>query len=109
MLDINIKAHQGILFVRLKGNLNQNSLGKLKTEVSRLVKEVGIKNIVFNLTELDLMDSAGAEELIRNYNYCNSNFGTALFVSEKSNSYIENCLQGSLIHDEKTAANLINT
>lgn len=108
MLDINIEPYQGILFVRLKGSLNKNSLQILKKEVSKLVKEVGIKNIVFNLTELKEIDYDGIHELMNNYNYCVSNLGKALFVSEKKNAYIESCLNDSLIHDEKTAANLIN-
>lgn len=109
MLDINITPYQGILFVRLKGSLNKKSLEKLKAEVSNLIKEVGIKNIVFNLKELDEIDYDGIEELSKNYNYCVSNLGKALFVSEEKESYSKSCFKNDIVDDERSACKLINT
>ena len=52
MLDINLEFYRGILFIRLKGLLNKTTVSKLKEEVNDLVKENGIRNLVFNISEL---------------------------------------------------------
>ena len=52
LLDINLEFCKGILFIRLKGVLNKNTVNKLKDEVNNLVKENGIRNLVFNISEL---------------------------------------------------------
>lgn len=109
MLDINIKPFKGVLFVRLKGVLNKDSLGKLQNEVSKLIKEVGIKNIVFNISELTDIDYDGMNELFKNYNYCKDNCGKALFVSEKNEDYNNSYFKNKIVHDEKSAAEFINT
>ena len=44
LLDINLEFCKGILFIRLKGVLNKNTVDKLKEEVNNLVKENGIRN-----------------------------------------------------------------
>jgi len=105
MLDINMESYQGVLFVRLKGKLNKLSLDKVQDEVSRLVKAVGIKNIVFNISELDEIDYDGIEVLADNYNYCMTNNGQALFVSDKDNHY--NNFKEFIVSDEKKAKEII--
>jgi anti-anti-sigma factor len=109
MLDINIEPRQGILFVRLKGNLNEKSKIKLRREVSSLVKNVGIKNIVFNLNELKEITYDGLKELLKSAEYCKANDGTAFFVAENG-KYDNNLkIKNYLINDEKSAVNYINT
>lgn len=108
MLDINITPYQGILFVRLKGSLNKNSLEKLRREVSELIQKIGVKNIVFNLKELDEIDYSGIKELSKNYTYCTNNFGKAIFVSDKKESYAKSCFKDDIVDDERSACNLIN-
>ena len=109
MLDINIKPVRGVLFVRLKGILNKETLGKLQNEVSKLIKDVGIKNIVFNINELSEIDYDGMKELFKNYDYCTNHYGKALFVSEKSEDYKNSCFKNKIVHDERSAAEFINT
>lgn len=108
MLNIDIKPQKGILFIKLSGILNQNTLARLKREVTGLVKEAGIRNIIFNLNDLEEIDYEGINELLYNYNYCKKNLGEALFVSSKENPYLSNYLNNVLVKDEGTARKLIN-
>jgi len=105
MLDINMESYQGVLFVRLKGKLNKFSLDKLQLEVSKLIKLVGIKNIVFNISELSEIDYEGIEELTENCNYCTANKGRALFVSDKESHYTN--FKDYVVSNEKKAKELI--
>ena len=67
LLDINIEFFKGILFIRLTGVLNKNTVDKLKIEVNNLVKENGIRNTVFNVSGLDSIDCYGINTLLNNY------------------------------------------
>ena len=49
MLNVGTEFRKGILFVRLKGHLNKNTIYKLNKRVTNLVKTNGIRNIVFNM------------------------------------------------------------
>ena len=70
LLNINLEFHRGILFIRLNGSLDKTTVEKLETEVTRLVKESGIRNIVFNMSDLDSIDLSGIDSLIDNYKIC---------------------------------------
>ena len=52
MLNVGTEFRKGILFVRLKGHLNKDTINKLNKRVTNIVKENGIRNIVFNFTNL---------------------------------------------------------
>ena len=53
-------------FIRLSGELNHNTASRLENEVSKLIAEVGIKYIVFNIENLTLIDMAGIDVLLKN-------------------------------------------
>ena len=48
MLNVGTEFRKGILFVRLKGHLNKDTISKLNKRVTKVVKDNGIRNIVFN-------------------------------------------------------------
>ena len=54
MLSVGTEFRKGIFFVRLKGDLNKNTIYKLNEKVTNIVRENGIKNIVFNFEKLNL-------------------------------------------------------
>lgn len=89
MLKIDIKPYHGVMMIRLAGKINKETLPKLKMEVSQLTEIVGIRNIVFNITELSEINLEGVNELKENCEYCFSNSGKALYVLEKENKYLE--------------------
>ena len=66
LLDIDIEFFKGILFIRLNGVLNKNTVAKFKEEVNNLVEENGIRNTVFNVSGLDSIDCYGINTLLNN-------------------------------------------
>lgn len=63
MLKINLEFRKGVLFVRLKGSLNdKDSL----ENINSLINEIGFKYIVFNVDNLKCIDMEGIK-CILNY------------------------------------------
>ena len=48
MLNVGTEFRKGILFVKLKGDLNKDTFYKLIKKVINEVRKSGIRNIVFN-------------------------------------------------------------
>ena len=114
MLDINLEFCKGILFIRLKGILNKNTVDKLKNQVNNLVKENGIKNLVFNISNLKSIDYYGINALINNYELCKINNGKSL-VCGMNNNFVKHRINNSRLlkymyetSDELSAVNIIN-
>lgn len=79
MLKIEMECVRGVLFIRLYGSLNKNTCSKLYEEVSELIFDNGIKNIIFNLENLTDLDINGINTLIYNYKLCKQNNGNTYF------------------------------
>lgn len=114
LLNINLEFHKGILFVRLDGNLDINTIDKLDKEVTSLIKENGIKNIVFNFSNLNSIDCHGINKLLDSYKICKSNNGKSL-VCGISNGLVKQRVNNSRLlkymyetSDELTAFSMIN-
>lgn len=78
MLDIDIEFKKGILFVRLTGILNKVTVSKLNNEVTDMVRDNGIRNIVFNISQIISIDIKGINALLYNYELCTQNKGNIL-------------------------------
>jgi len=85
MLDINIEFRKGILFIRLEGILNYETVYKLNEEVLNTIKTNGIKFIVFNLENLCSIDLEGIKAIMNHYNTINSYNGLGLICGITSN------------------------
>ena len=114
MLEINIEFHKGILFIRLEGSLNKNTVEKLKSEVTSLIQENGIRNIVFNVSNLESIDCYGINALLHNYEICRNNNGKSLLCGV-SNNLVKHRINNSRLlrymyeaSDELSAINMIN-
>ncbi|MEG2322204.1 MAG: anti-sigma factor antagonist [Bacilli bacterium] len=114
MLDINMEFHKGILFVRLIGILNKNTIDKLKNEVTLFIKENGIRNIVFNISNLESIDCYGINALLYNYEICRNNQGKSLLCG-LSNTLVKHRIKNSRLlkymyetADELSAISAIN-
>ena len=114
MLGINIEFHKGILFIRLDGDLDKNTVNKLKNEVTTLIKDNGIRNTVFNISNLNSIDCYGINALLLNYEICNSNNGKSM-VCGICNSLVRHRINNSRLlkymyetSDELSAINVIN-
>lgn len=113
MLTVTTEFRKGILFVRLKGHLTKDTVNKLNKKVTRIVKENGIRNIVFNLSNLKSIDMKGINALLYNYELCKSNDGISLLCG--NNDKIQGKLKRSRlinyiyeITDELSAIKILN-
>ncbi|MCH5167931.1 MAG: STAS domain-containing protein [Erysipelotrichales bacterium] len=103
MLRINMEYRKGILFVRLKGNLNANTAPKFEEYAIPIIKDYGIKYIVYNLSELISLDTYGEKALIKGGNEAKVNDGKVLIVNNRINS----CLDYDNVSNELIALDLL--
>lgn len=113
LLNINLEFHKGILFVRLDGILDINTVSKLDNEVTNLIKENGIRNIVFNMSNLNSIDCYGINGLLDNYKISKINKGKSLVCG--LNGLVKQRITNSRLlkymyeaSDELSAVNVIN-
>jgi len=113
MLNVGTEFRKGILFVRLKGHLNKDTISKLNKRVTNVVKTNGIRNIVFNFSNLKSIDMKGINTIFYNYELCRNNDGRSLMCG--NNDKIRSKLKSSrLINyiyettDELSAIKILN-
>lgn len=97
MLDINFEFRRGVLFIRLKGILTKNTVKKLDDEVTTLIRDNGIRNVVFNVSELNKIDLRGISRLFYNYELCKKNRGVSLLC----------CVDNDNIHEKIKGTRLL--
>jgi len=85
MLNIDIEYIRGILFVRLKGSLNSITSKKLIDTLIPMIENNGIKNLVYNFSELSSIDEVGNISLLRGYDAILNNNGNVLVVENRFN------------------------
>ena len=85
MLNVGTEFRKGILFVRLRGHLNKDTIYKLNKRVTNIVKDNGIRNIVFNFTNLKSIDMKGINTIFYNYELCRNNDGISLMCGNNDN------------------------
>ena len=113
MLTINIEYREEIMFVRLKGELTKDTVAKLDKKVTNKIENLGICNLVLNVTNLKLIDYKGINKLLYNYEIVKNNKGKILLCGNNLN--IKNILKKSRIlnyiyeiSDELCAIKIIN-
>lgn len=84
MLTINYEFRKGILFVRLCGELSKSTSNKLKKEITEMLEDNGISNVVFNISNLLYIDEIGIDNLYYNYLICKKNRGNMLICCPSS-------------------------
>lgn len=75
----------GVLFVRLIGSLNKLTSNKLYDTLIPIITNQGIKNLVYNFSELDTIDDDGFKILLLGYNEILNNNGNVLVVNNRFN------------------------
>lgn len=85
MLNVGTEFRKGILFVRLRGHLNKDTIYKLNKRVTKVVKENGIRNIVFNFSNLKSIDVKGINTIFYNYELCKNNDGRSFMCGNNDN------------------------
>ena len=88
MLKINMEYRKGILFVRLKGNLNANTAPRFEEYAIPIIKDYGIKYMVYNLSELVSIDNHGEDALLEGSKWVKTNDGKVLLVNNNINTQL---------------------
>ena len=83
MLNINMEYNSGILFVRLIGSLNKLTLNKINNTIIPIIKDNGIKNLVYNFDRLKSIDEYGFKSLLNSYYEVLNNSGKVLVVNNR--------------------------
>ena len=85
MLDIDITSKRGILFITLRGSFTEKMVFKFQQEVTLFIQKIGIKNTIFNLSELNSISQKGLNELIKCYKLTIKNHGeTTIWASPQT-------------------------
>ena len=86
MLDVNIEFSRGVLFVRLSGSITKDNINNIKYNIKSILEKSGIKFLVFNLSELNMLDD------ISLFDECNSvinkNKGKMIICGNDSLNYL---------------------
>ena len=83
ILNINMEYINGVLFVRIIGSLNKITADKFIDTLIPIILSQGIKNLVYNFSELDSIDEIGSKALLLGYNSILNNNGQVLVVDNK--------------------------
>ncbi len=78
MLNVGTEFRRGILFVRLRGDLNKDTFHKFNKRVISVIKKNGIRNVVFNFSNLKSIDIKGINLIFYSYEICKNNEGRSL-------------------------------
>lgn len=89
-----MEFRKGILFIRLRGDLTRKTIKKLDIEVTNLIKDNGIRNVLFNLSELDNIDIEGIKAIFANYQLCKRNHGQT-FLCPSANQQVKRKISNS--------------
>lgn len=97
MIDYNIEFTKGVLFIRLYGVLNYLNQKDVESDLIEVIKEGGIKNLVFNIEDLEVEEGVTlfsiCEDIVR------SNDGRMLICGNN-----EICLNNYEIVDDELSA-----
>ena len=88
MLKINMEYKKGILFIRLKGNLNARTASKFEEYTIPIIDCYKVKYMIYNLAELVSLDNFGEEALISSGTKVKNNNGKVLIINNKINTTI---------------------
>lgn len=74
MLNVDIDAKKGFLFIRFYGDITYKTRKVLSKDIYNFLNEMGINNVVFNLEKVNKIDEVGFKTLERCYKKCKNSF-----------------------------------
>lgn len=80
-LNIQMAIRKNLLFIRLRGELDQASSENLKFRVSEVIDKYYIKHIILNFEKLGFMDSSGIGFIIGRYSQIKRRQGKIVICS----------------------------
>lgn len=87
MLKMDLEYNAGILFVRLKGILNNKNSYKINNYLNPVLKKHKIKYLVYNFFSLEAVDEAGIDALLRTKLEIKKNEGKLVFCEVRKEIY----------------------
>lgn len=66
-LNVGVYVKKDVLILRLKGELDDISVGDLRSRVANYIDSYNIKHLLINVNELSFMDSSGIGFIIGRY------------------------------------------
>lgn len=84
-LEVNMCIKQDTIFTRFKGELDEMSVKDIRIKLADILRKYDIKNIVFNLHDLDFMDSSGIGMIIGRYNQIHEKNGHIILCELNNN------------------------
>jgi stage II sporulation protein AA (anti-sigma F factor antagonist) len=66
-LNLQLAIRKNVLFIRLRGELDQAVTENLKIRVSEVIDKYAIKDVIMNFEKLSFMDSSGIGFIIGRY------------------------------------------
>lgn len=109
MFTYNIEYRENILFIRFIGDLDEKFMKQINIELDNIINDLGISNIVFNISNLDNIDSTALNDLINWYNLINNRKGVSLICG--GYTHLKNILllnNIKILNNELSAIKLIN-
>lgn len=76
---------QDTVFTRFKGELDEMTVTDIRSKLCEILNKYDVKNIVFNLHDLDFMDSSGIGMIIGRYNQVKEKKGKIILCDLNSN------------------------
>jgi len=67
-LNVNLYIKKQILFIKLKGEMDQLTSDELRLRLNEIIVKYNIKNLVFNMRDVTFIDSSGIGIIIGRYN-----------------------------------------
>ncbi len=80
-LNIQMAIKKNLLFIRLRGELDQSTTENLKFRVSEVIDKYYIKHIILNLEKVGFMDSSGIGFIIGRYSQIKKRQGKIVICS----------------------------
>lgn len=71
------------LVVSVTGELDQHRASKLREEIDLKIMHANIRNLIFDFSNLDFMDSSGIGVIIGRYKLMRAIGGTVMIVTDK--------------------------
>ena len=75
MLNIDLEFKKGIMFARVSGIVNGDTISYFNDNLTNIIKDNGIIYLLVNLKEVKYMDKYGINMLIELYEYINNKNG----------------------------------
>lgn len=81
MLDISVHIKNKTLIVALRGELDHHSAKEVTDMVEEVIKNRGVRNLIFDFSSLSFMDSSGIGVVVGRYKLISAMGGSVAIVS----------------------------